>query len=90
VPRIQRVASNINKVAVPSSDALKKIANSLNTTADFLMSGSLNDMAQSAISDKELLKQFQEIEKLPNDRKYIIKELIDAFIFKTKIKTQLI
>ena len=74
----------------PTTEMLTKLADVLGVTTDFLISGSVNDMAQTTISDKELLMQFQEIEKLPNDRKYIIKELIDAFIFKTKVKMQLL
>jgi len=37
-------------------------------------------------SDKELLKQFREVEKMEEKDKSIVKELIDAFITKKKIQ----
>ena len=61
----------------------------LGVTTDFLMGGSVDDKAQTVIDDKQLLLQFQDIAKLPNDKKAIVKELIDAFLFKNKIQQQL-
>ncbi len=37
----------------------------------------MDDKAQMAISDKELLSQFQKVSQMPNERKMIVKELID-------------
>ena len=73
----------------PTSDVLTKLANSLDVTADYLMGGSVDDNAQKTISDKELLSQFQKVEKLPNDKKMIIKELIEAFLFKSELQQKL-
>jgi hypothetical protein len=53
------------------------------------MDGSVNDKAQSTISDKELLSQFQRVEKLPNEKKAVVKELIDAFLLKTDLQQKL-
>ncbi len=39
------------------------------------------------LTDKELLKQFKEVEKLNSDDKHLIKTFIDAFITKRKIQT---
>jgi len=68
---------------------LSKLADALGVTTDFLMGGSVDDKAQIVIDDKQLLSQFQDIAKLPNDKKAIVKELIDAFLFKNKIQQQL-
>ncbi len=70
----------------PTSDVLTKLANALDVTGDFLMDGSMDDKAQMAISDKELLSQFQKVSQLSNDRKMIVKELIDAFLIKTDLQ----
>lgn len=59
---------------MPTSEVLGKLANALDTTVDFLMSGSLNDMADTDISDKELLSQFKRAEHLPQDKKRLVKE----------------
>lgn len=67
----------------PSADVLQKISAVLNTTTDFLMVGG-NELQ---LTDKELLKQFKEVEKLNSDDKHLIKTFIDAFITKRKIQT---
>lgn len=73
----------------PTSDVLGKLANALDVTADYLMDGSTDDKAQSTISDKELLSQFQRLEKLPSEKKAVVKELIDAFLLKTDLQQKL-
>lgn len=73
----------------PTSDVLAKLANALDVTADYLMDGSMDDKAQSTISDKELLSQFQRLEKLPSEKKAVVKELIDAFLLKTDLQQKL-
>ncbi|WP_299556779.1 hypothetical protein [Seonamhaeicola sp.] len=65
---------------------MTKLANALDVTGDFLMDGSMDDKAQNTISDKELLSQFQKVSQLSNDRKMIVKELIDAFLIKTDLQ----
>jgi transcriptional regulator with XRE-family HTH domain len=77
-----------NKGAQPSADILSKLADVLDVTTDFLMSGSQDDMAEG-ISDKELMTQFKRIAKLPKERKAIVKELLDAFLLKNDLKEKL-
>lgn len=77
------------KGAQPSAEVLGKLANILEVSTDFLMNGTSDDLAQSSLTDKELLNQFKKIEKLPTDKKMIVKELLDAFLFKYNIKQQL-
>lgn len=87
VTNISRYERGENK---PNTEILQKIANALDVTTDYLMDGSVNDKAQNVISDKELLSQFLRVEKLPNDKKAIITELIEAFLFKYNVQQQLI
>ena len=75
--------------ANPSTDILNRIAKALELSPDFLMNGTLQDKSAEAISDEELLSQFRKVEKLPNDKKKIVKELLDAFIFKADLQKQL-
>lgn len=75
-----------NKGAQPSADVLAKIANVLEVSSDFLMNGSSDQLAGSMLTDKELLNQFKEVEAMPENDKNVIKELIDAFITKRKIR----
>jgi len=74
------------KGAHPSADALNKIANVLEVSSDYLMNGTPDDLANSSLSDKELLNQFKIIEKLPEQDRSVVKIFLDAFITKNKLK----
>lgn len=74
------------KKANPSSDVLQKIAQALNTTTDYLMNGSADEMASSQLQDKELLNLFKSVEQLGNDDKKMIKTFLDALVTKRKIQ----
>lgn len=75
--------------ATPASDILNRIAKALDVTTDFLMNGTMQDKSAEAISDEELLSQFRKVEKLPTDKKKLVKEFLDAFIFKADLQKQL-
>ena len=75
-----------DKGAQPSADVLAKLANALEVSSDYLMSGSSDDLAGSTLTDKELLNQFKVIEKLPESDKNVVKVFLDAFITKGKLK----
>jgi len=70
----------------PPAEVLKKIADTLDTTVDFLISGDTNEKAKSALKDSELLQQFKAVEQMNEDDRTVIKKLIDAFITKAKLK----
>jgi transcriptional regulator with XRE-family HTH domain len=75
--------------ASPSSDMLKKLANELNVTTDYIMNGTSDDMANDSIQDKTLLNQFKRISALNTENRRIVTELIDAFLFKQEMKNKL-
>jgi hypothetical protein len=73
-----------NKGAKPA-DVLAKIANSLEVSSDFLMNGSVEEVANDTLKDKDLLNQFKVIEQMSDSDKNVVKILLDAFITKRKI-----
>jgi transcriptional regulator with XRE-family HTH domain len=73
---------------MPTSEVLKKLANALGTTVDFLMSGTLNDLATEGISDKELLSQFRRVEGLPKEKKKVVKELLESFLITSELQAK--
>jgi transcriptional regulator with XRE-family HTH domain len=75
--------------AVPSADVFNRIAKALQVSPDFLLNGTLQDKSADAISDEELLSQFRKIEQLPANKKKLVKEFLDAFIFKSDLQKQL-
>lgn len=75
--------------AVPSADVLKRLANELGTTTDFLMSGSRTELAQEKMKDKKLMNLFNRIGELDNKSKEVVVALIEAFLFQQETKSRL-
>jgi len=48
--------------------------------------GTSDDLAESSLTDKELLNQFKAIEKMPEAKRSVVKEFLDAFITKDKLR----
>lgn len=78
-----------SKGVKPSGEVLSNLAQALGVTSEFLMSGSKQDQAEASLVDCELLDQFQKVEQLPKDKKAIVKELLDSFLFKYDIKRRM-
>ena len=85
--------SNVGKYergeAIPAADILNRMAKALDVSADYLLNGTMQDKSADAISDEELLSQFRKIEQLPSNKKKLVKEFLDAFIFKSDLQKQL-
>lgn len=75
--------------AKPSADVLNRLANALEVSPDFLMNGTLDDKANSSLTDQELLVQFKKIEQMPEGRKKLLIEVIDAFLLKSDLQQKL-
>jgi transcriptional regulator with XRE-family HTH domain len=75
--------------ASPSAEVLKKMANALNVSTDYLMNGSTADLAAENIQDKTLINQFNRISELSEDNKTVVSKLIDAFLFQQEMKQKL-
>jgi transcriptional regulator with XRE-family HTH domain len=75
--------------AAPSADVLNRIAKALEVNPDFLMNGTLDNKANDMLKDERLLIQFKKIEELPDEKKNLLIEFLDGFIFKSAIKQQL-
>jgi len=73
------------KGAQPPAEALKKIADALGSTVDYLIYGNSDEKAQATIKDSELLQQFKALEQLDEKDKNTIKDIIDAFIKRSKL-----
>ena len=73
-------------VSKPTVESLKRIAEALEVTTDYLIEDKPDKAAKAKIEDRMLLEQFHEIEKLSEEDKYIVKELLDAFLAKRKIQ----
>jgi transcriptional regulator with XRE-family HTH domain len=70
----------------PTAATLKRIAEALGVSGDFLMEGATDEAARARFEDRELLQQFQEVQKLPDDQKVLVKQFLDAFLFKHRVQ----
>lgn len=75
--------------AKPSAEILSKIAEVLEVSPDYLINGTLGDKAVKSLMDEELLLQFQKVERFSEDKKRVVKELLNAFIITTGLQQQL-
>ncbi len=81
IGRFERGASR------PSGDTLKRLADALDVTSDYLLEGAAEEAAKARFEDRELLKQFQEVERLPEADKHVVKTLLDAFLTKKHLQS---
>ena len=80
IGRFERGASR------PGDDTLKRLADALGVTSDYLLDGATNEAAKARFEDRELLKQFQEVEQLPDEDKNVVKKPLDAFLTKKQLQ----
>lgn len=80
IGRFEREASR------PSGDTLMRLADALGVTSDYLLDGATHEAAKARFEDRELLKQFQEVEQLPDEDKNVVKKLLDAFLAKKQLQ----
>lgn len=80
IGRFERGASR------PGGDTLKRLADALGVSSDYLLEGAVDEAAKAKFADRELLKQFQEVEQLPDEDKVVVKKLLDAFLMKKHIQ----
>lgn len=70
----------------PGGDTLKRLADALDTTSDYLLQGASDEAAAARVTDRDLLRQFQAVEHLPDADKQVVKTLLDAFITRRQIE----
>lgn len=75
-----------NKRIVPTADTLKKIAQALNTSADYLVFENVPKDGRVELNDLELFNRFREVENLGEEERETIKKVIDAMIIKSKVE----
>jgi transcriptional regulator with XRE-family HTH domain len=75
--------------STPTADTLKRLANALGVSADYLMNGTAKEMAEDSFKDKNLMNLFNRISGLGVEDKKVVTSLIDAYLFKQEMKKQL-
>lgn len=70
----------------PNAVAMAKLAKVLDTTVDYLMTGSTDDIIVDLGLNKELITRFKQMKDFNSEDKKTVISLLDAFIAKTKIQ----
>jgi hypothetical protein len=68
---------------------MTKLVKALDTSIDYLMNSTAEDVIQDAGLKKELISRFKEVQGLDAEDKKIVFSLMNAYISKTKISTLL-
>ena len=73
----------------PTVEAIKKIAEALEVSADLLVFGTNSDKAKDKITDKELLNFFIKVKELTKEEQDTVKVFLNAFLFKKDVQYKL-
>ena len=70
----------------PSSVVLKKLAEALGVSVGHLVEGDPNEVPASRLQDPELRQHIEEIERLPEKEQRVVKEFLEAFLFRHRVR----
>lgn len=71
---------------LPSTESLAKLADALEVSVDYLLEGQEEDAAIANLEDKDLLRLFTDIEKLPDEKKNAVKLVLEAVVKEQKLQ----
>ena len=80
IGRYEKLKSN------PSADVLQRLAEALDTTTDYLMNGTSEQIAAGKVTDRDLINLFKDVEQLSSEDQQMIKIFLDAIITKRKVQ----
>jgi transcriptional regulator with XRE-family HTH domain len=71
----------------PTADTLRKIAQALRVTSDYLIFDNAPPDGISQLKDLELFEKFKEVENMSAENRAMIKNMIDALLIKSKVES---
>lgn len=74
------------KGSQPPAEVLKKIADALDSTVDYLVNGGTEDKAKASLHDAEVIRYFKEVDNLPTEDKSALLRVIGGFLRDVKTK----
>lgn len=72
-------------VSKPSAENLRKLADALDVSADFLWEGGSEEIAANQLQDKDLLSLFLDVEKLQEEDKDLVIRFVSSYVNERKI-----
>jgi len=68
------------KEVQPPADVLNRLAGLFDVSIDYLVNGNKSDKVEQTLKDAELIKQFKQLDKLPEEEKKSILKVVSALI----------
>jgi transcriptional regulator with XRE-family HTH domain len=72
------------KGAQPPAEVLSKLAQTLNTSVDYIIYGNAHEKATATLNDAKLISYFKEVEKMPDEEKGTVLKVLAALIHEYK------
>lgn len=72
--------------SMPDAQDIKKLAEFFKVTTDFLFFENVPRDGKVDIHDLDLMRQFEDADGLPDEKRAVVKQLLDAFLLKEKIE----
>jgi len=69
-----------SKNVQPPADVLQRLANVFDVSIDYLVNGNKSDKVEQTLKDAELIKQFKQLDQLPDEEKKSILKVLTALI----------
>ena len=70
----------------PSAVVLKRLAEALGVSVGHLVEGDPNEIPPSRLQDPELRSHIEEIERLPEKERLVVKDFLEAFLFRHRVR----
>jgi len=73
----------------PNAEALKRMAMVFGISIDFLVNGTVEQKAESALTNAKMLSLFKQVESMPEEDRTVVFKLIEAFAIKKQLEHML-
>jgi transcriptional regulator with XRE-family HTH domain len=82
----KQISGYERNIHIPSTDVIIRMAKLFDISLDYLVFEDRNDALPTKIADRDLLRRLEEVDKLSDQDKTTIKEILDAFILKNRFQ----
>ena len=70
----------------PTIDKINRLAGALDVSGDYLINGDTKNAARADLDDRDILNLFQEVQKLSEQDKVLVKRFINALLNQNRIE----
>lgn len=82
----KQVSGYERDVHVPSTELLIRLAEAFDVSLDYLVSGGRGESQRIEISDRELIRHMEAVDKLPERDRETVKAVLESFILKHRFQ----